>query len=227
MYKIVLTLFSVFVLAQGCQAATEIKAGGEGEFCTGADVDCREGFVCVAGTCRGQGGGSGQYSCTTICNRLAECSTNEDSCVSSCEATFRGRCAGTPCPWSTQAIDSFGKCIVDDLTCEEARAADAPDTCFGRIPLDSNRENRCDAFVAAANRCGASNTQTLRNGCVLLAKTATEASWNRTDACVERIAAGDCGGTGTCFNSVFGLMPTIDLTGGPLNNQFNNAVEPN
>ncbi len=215
MNKILLTVFSLFILSMGCQAATEVKSGGEGEFCTGADIDCREGFVCVANTCRGQGGSS-EYSCSSICERLDFCATGEQDCVSSCIATFNGQCTGTACPWSSDARQAFGKCIVDDLSCDEARE-NGPDLCFGRLLILEDRKERCDAFVAAANRCGANRTDGLESGCELLGKTATQDSWNRTDACVDRIAADDCGGTETCFNDVFNLSPGINFNA-PTNN---------
>ncbi len=219
MQKVLLALFSLFILSMGCQAASEVKAGGEGEFCSGADIDCRVGYICQDNACRGQEGTTPEYSCSAICSRLDACGTQEPDCLDSCKATFDGQCSGTACPWNTEAKTAFGKCIVDDLDCEEARQ-NGPDICYGRLPIESNREARCDAFVAAANRCGANQTNTLNTGCTLLAKTATDTSWARTDACIDRIAADDCNSAADCFNTVFNLSPPISFLDSTNNNNI-------
>lgn len=216
--SMLLVALLVAVTALGaCRATDEIKQGGEGEFCNNRDDDCRDGHICQDGVCRALQN-TGSVTCAQMCSRLEECEAGEANCQVDCRATIRGTCVGEPCPWSTEAIEAFGTCITEQLTCDEIREVDAPQECYRRIPISEEREGRCEAFIAAANRCsaGASTTQ-LRNRCFLLGRTNTEASWLRTDACVDRIADGLCEEVEDCFNSVFELDPTIELGDGALN----------
>lgn len=214
---LVLICMGVLIALSGCRAADEVKQGGEGEFCNARDSDCRDGFICQGGVCQGLVS-SGAYTCQEMCTRLQGCNAEEADCVPRCQATFRGVCPDTnPCPWSSDAVDAFGTCIVEELSCEEARMDSAPDLCFQRIDLDEDRGERCDAFVAAIGRCdGSVSTDEFRRKCFVLARTATEESFTRTDACVDRIADGLCNEIGDCFNSVFQLDAPFQFTGAVL-----------
>lgn len=216
MYKILLMVFSLFILSMGCQAPNETKAGGEGEYCNGNDADCRNGYICDVNVCRGLETLS-EFSCSKICDHLETCSANQKNCEATCEATFKGRCQGLACPWSIEARDSFGKCIVESTCIDLKKGEDAFDSCYAQIPLVDARARRCSAFVAAANKkeCGASSEsiKNIASYCGLLARTATDTSWARTETCVDRIANGTCSQVLQCFDDVF--LPksaTVDQT---------------
>lgn len=197
-------------LLGACRADDTIKQGVEGEFCNNRDDDCRDGHICDQGVCRSLGG-AGSITCAEMCNHLEECQTGEANCEADCRATIQGTCEGLPCPWSADAVDAFGQCILD-LSCEEAVAVDAPQECYREIPIAPDRENRCEAFIAAAGRCNeAASTAELRNRCYLLGRTNTADSWARTEPCVERIDDGFCNEIEQCFNDVFELAPAIEL----------------
>lgn len=217
--KKAMIFLSILITLVSCRADDEVKRGGEDDFCNFRDSDCRDGFICQSGVCQALvNTNTGTYSCADICARLDECGAGEDDCVARCDATFQGSCEGLACPWSADAVESFGTCIVDELTCEEARQSDAPDTCYGQIELADDRRERCDAFVAAAERCnGDADTGSLRSQCFLLGRTATDESWARTDSCVDRIAGGECSEIGDCFNTVFELNPLLLLGDDSLN----------
>lgn len=219
MRKPMVAILLLALLFGACRADDTIKQGVEGEFCNNRDDDCREGHICQDGICRALEGG-GSVTCAQMCTRLEECQSGEENCEADCRATLQGTCEGTPCPWSSDAIDAFGTCISDELTCEEIRQVDAPapQECYRRIPIDAARENRCEAFIAAADRCNPGvSTNGLRNRCYLLGRTNTEESWQRTDPCVDRIDDGFCAEISDCFNEVFELDPTIDLGDDELN----------
>ena len=188
-----------------CRADDVVKQGIEGEVCNNRDDDCREGHICDQGVCRALDG-TGSVTCAEMCRHLTDCNTGEMNCEADCRATLQGTCEGAiPCPWSADAIDSFGTCILD-LSCEDAQAVDAPQQCYRDIPIPSDREARCEAFIAAADRCSPGvDTADLRNRCFLLGRTNTAQSWTRTDPCVARIEDGFCNEIEECFNSVFEL----------------------
>lgn len=215
---------SLLVAFTGCKADDTVKQGIEGEFCNDNEDDCREGFSCQDGVCRG--GETSGITCAQMCARLEECNTGEPNCEPDCRATIQGTCATLPCPWSDAAVESFGRCITEELTCDEARAVEAPQECYRRIPIATDRENRCQSFLDTADACnpGVSTTE-LRNRCYLLGRTSTDESWGRTEPCVSRIEDGMCAEIEACFNDVFELSPAIELGDGsvgptvqPLNN---------
>lgn len=214
------TIFLMLLMCMtvlGCRADDTIKQGIEGEFCNNRDDDCRDGHVCEAGVCRATEGSS-SVTCAQMCARLDECQSGEEDCISDCRATIQGTCETLPCPWSADAVDAFGTCITEELTCEEIRASDAPQECYRRIPISQEREGRCQAFIAAADRCRPGVVvDELRNRCYLLGRTSPDTSWARTDACVERVGDGFCGEIADCYNAVFELESTIDLGDGSLN----------
>ncbi len=205
----VVLLMSVVALG-ACRAEDTVKQGIEGEYCNNRDDDCRDGNICQDGVCRSTGVGT--ITCAQMCNRLEACNTGEEDCEADCRATIRGTCLTLACPWSADAVDSFGRCITEELTCEEAQASDAPQECYRRIPIATERENRCEAFIAAGDRCNPGvSASALRNRCYLLGRTSTAESWARTDACVERVAGGFCAEIEACYNGVFELSPAIEL----------------
>ncbi len=200
----------------GCRAGETTKQGIEGEFCNNRDDDCRDGHICEEGVCRAIDGPAGSVTCAEMCSHLEECQAGEENCEADCRATIRGTCDGLPCPWSDEAVDSFGNCVLG-LSCEETREVDAPQTCYRRIEISADRENRCEAFIAAVGRCnGSASTSELRNRCFLLGRTNTDTSWSRTDACVDRVDDGLCNEIETCFNEVFELDPSLDLGDGQI-----------
>lgn len=215
MRKICLLSMTLLFALPACRAEDTIKQGIEGEFCNNRDDDCRDGHICQDGVCRATDGG-GTITCAQMCARLEECNTGETNCEADCRATIQGTCQTLACPWSAEAVDAFGTCIIDELTCEEAQASDAPQECYRRIPLDEDRQARCDAFIAAVDRCSDEDTTDLRNRCYRLGRTATEESWARTDGCVDRVAGGLCSEIGDCFNAVFELSPALDLGDGAI-----------
>ena len=224
MYRLWAMLLLVTVSAAlGCRADDNVKQGYDGEFCNDRDDDCRDGHICQDGVCRSTEVAG--VTCGQMCQRLEDCQTGEPNCEADCRATIQGTCQTLACPWSPEAVESFGDCIISELTCDEARGNDAPQECYRRIPISDERAGRCDAFIAAADRCNPGVTTTdLRNRCFLLGRTSTLESWSRTDPCVDRVAAGACPDIESCYNSVFELSPAIDLgdgsiagAGGPLN----------
>lgn len=207
MRRIGLLVLTLGVMLPACRAEDTVKQGVEGEFCNGEADDCRAGHACVNYRCQSLNGGS--VTCGVMCARLQSCNAAESDCEASCQLTFEGLCEGLPCPWSEAAIEAFGTCIVDELTCAEAQDGNAPQTCYSRIPLDIDRKARCDAFLGAADRCSTSDREELRQSCYRLARTAPESSWVRTDGCVERIASGVCDEAIRCLNTVFELSPIL------------------
>lgn len=226
MAKLTLALLLCIVSITGCRADDTVKQGIEGEFCNNRDDDCRDGHICQDGVCRATE--SSGITCAQMCARLEACQTGEENCEADCRATIQGTCANLACPWSAEAVQSFGLCITEGLTCEEAQASDAPQECYRRIPITTDRENRCEAFIGAADRCNPGvSTSELRNRCYLLGRTSTDDSWARTDACVARITDGMCTEIEACFNSVFELSPAIELGDGNISDaMLNNTVVP-
>ena len=211
MYKFLCLLLLTTVALTACRADDTIKQGIDGEFCNNRDDDCRDGHVCDNGVCK-SGDSAGTITCAQMCARLEACQTGEENCEADCRATIQGTCQTLACPWSAEAVDAFGRCITEELTCAEAQASDAPQECYRRIPMDAVRESRCEAFIAGADRCNPGvSTSELRNRCYLLGRTSTDESWARTDACVNRVADGFCAEIEDCFNAVFELSPAIGL----------------
>lgn len=223
MRNLFLVLIALLFALPACRADDSVKQGGDGEFCNNRDDDCRDGHICQDGVCRSTDA-AGTITCAQMCTRLEECNTGEEDCEVNCRATIQGTCETLACPWSGDAVDSFGRCITEGLTCEEARENDAPQECYRRIPIDGDRENRCEAFIAGADRCNPGvSTSELRNRCYLLGRTSTDESWARTDACVERVAGGFCAEIENCYNSVFELSPAISLGDAVIGDQQNNV----
>lgn len=188
----------------GCRADDEIRRGEQGEFCNGRDEDCRQGLVCELGVCI-LPGPAPLYDCGDICNRLTECDVDEGGCQSDCRLTTND--------WSLRARNQFGVCIVEDLTCDEAGEAFAPQTCYSRIEVPTARRARCDGFVDASRECGASNDELERllEGCVAVARVSTAPRWEQTATCEDAVETGFCDELAPCFNAEFELNPPLAL----------------
>lgn len=201
----------VLATAWGCRADDEIKQGVEGEVCTVNDFDCRDGNVCDRGFCRASViDGS---NCEAMCERISLCDAEEPDCLEACFATTNGACSeANPCPWSDEVVDTFGTCIVEELTCEQIRTENAQGLCLARLPVDERRADVCDDLTQAAITCNPdADTGDLDQRCDLLARTATDAGFQRADTCFERVVDGFCAEIEECLNSVFVLNPNLDL----------------
>ena len=210
-----LALALIFVgfsaLSYGCTAEDEVKRGEEGEYCSNSDEDCREGYLCDRNRCRAiEIDGT---SCESMCERINSCGAEEPDCLGTCLETIDGDCSNdSPCPWSDDAVEVFGSCFVNDLTCDQIINENAPQLCYEAIPLDQQREQICLNFTTATEICNPTqNTDTLRSQCYYLARTSAEASWQRVFECAARINDGFCGEIGDCLNAVFALEPTYEL----------------
>ena len=99
--------------AFGCRADDSVKQGVDGEFCNDRDDNCRTGHICQDGVCLAtEGSGS---TCGQMCQRLVDCQTGEPNCEAYCRATVQGTCRTLACPWSPEAVDSFGNCIIASI----------------------------------------------------------------------------------------------------------------
>ncbi len=190
-------LFIVASLAASlfaCNAEDEMRTGGVGEYCNGRDSDCRAGLVCLQGVCDSLGPRP-TYDCDDICERLGECGALGEACASDCRLTTAD--------WSFAARDEFGICLVEDLTCGEAVADFAPQTCYTRIEIPSERLARCSAFDDTAADCGASlrDREELIETCYALARTSVDDAWRPAEDCAD---LADCAATRACLTSAFG-----------------------
>jgi len=171
-----------------CRAPDEVRRGAVGEWCNGSDDDCRLGLVCERGVCADPGGGP-RYSCAEICEHLTSCEAGSETCVDDCKITIED--------WAERAVSDFGICLVEDLSCADARADFAPQTCYERIPIPEDRATSCAAFVEAAKDCNAA--QTVRNNCRQLARVGRQDAWDEASAaCQQAVDASDCDGIRTC-----------------------------
>lgn len=206
----------MFASLGGCRAEDEIKQGAAGEFCNNSDTDCRRGSICDRGICRPQE--ISGTNCESMCQRIEFCEAEEPDCLATCLATIAGGCSvANPCPWRDEAIEAFGRCIIDDLSCAEIQGGDAPQLCYQEIPLDEARQAECDSLVSAAVTCNESaETMQLRQSCYRLARTTTDAGFDRTSQCSSRVEDGFCQEVEDCLNAVFLLDPPLQLGDGSI-----------
>jgi hypothetical protein len=192
------------VTVTGCRADDPIRQGDEGEFCNGRDEDCRRGLVCELGVCV-LSGPRPVYDCGDVCTRLAECDAEVGGCQSDCRLTTTD--------WSLRARNEFGVCMVEELSCDEARETFTPQVCYSRIEVPDARRTRCDAFVDFARDCGADNDvlERLLEGCVAIARVSKASRWDTTATCEEAMETGICDEVATCFNAELELNPPIAL----------------
>ncbi len=203
----------------GCHADDEVKQGVQGEYCIAADSDCREGYVCDRGYCRLlsiEG-----TDCRAICARISSCGVVDESCVEDCQATIAGECGSSlPCAWSDNAVDAFGNCFVNTLTCDDIAGGDGPQLCYQELTLTTERKAVCDQYLSLMNACGAVDTAVLKDRCYQLARTATDTSFTRTNTCTELATDGLCFETADCLNAILVIQPPIEVMG-----LTNNAIE--
>ncbi len=194
----------VVVLVTSCQSDDFVKQGEGGEVCNGRDTDCRQGLVCTSGRCDDPGPGP-TYDCGEICARLSACDAADPGCEPDCRISTTS--------WRLPAREKFGVCLVEELTCSEARATFAPQLCYSRIEIPPPRRATCDAFVDAARGCGASNDDAERvlEGCAAIARVRTENVWMEPLRCASVIETGICDEVATCFNQEFELDPAIEF----------------
>ncbi len=187
---------------------TGVRLGFLNEFCE-RDLDCQDTLVCENNACQ-RVDTPGSISCADMCDRLvSECGRNEDDCEGSCRKTIDG--------WSAAAIDVFGQCTLGmttpQLTCDLATESDAPSFCYRQIPLDSQRQERCDTYVDQARSYAGSATEgqltQLRQQCYILARTRSAADWSVTDDCDESTQPLTPEEVLTCYNTKFEIDPPL------------------
>lgn len=184
----------------GCRADDLTKQGEVGEVCNGRDNDCREGLICAAdGRCEAVASDV-TYDCGDICRRLSvECEAIEAGCESDCRQT-----TGT---WARRAREEFGVCLVEDLSCAEAQADFAPQTCYSEIEIPPARFALCEDYALAARDCGVPTGEAERvlERCAAIARVAPEAIWQDPASCGALLETGNCGELATCFNTELDL----------------------
>lgn len=195
------------VLLVSCQATDEVKQGFALETCNGSDSDCRPGHACLAGMCRPSA--IAGFDCPAMCEKIRSCGAESDECLGECEATLAGDCdASSPCPWSEEAIVSFGTCIVSDLECSDIIDGDAPQLCYQQLPLAADRSERCDELLSALDACrieGQFRSEVFQ-GCYRLGRTATAESFERIEPCESAASLGnECSTLQECLENVFRL----------------------
>ncbi|MFW6058040.1 MAG: hypothetical protein ACOC9W_04210 [Persicimonas sp.] len=182
-----------------CQASTETKQGGLGEFCNNRDSDCREGLICESGECV-SANPAATDGCQGICDKIESCGLTEPNCVFDCQDEIND--------WGDGVIDVFSACVIDDLTCDElgSSADDAAQTCYDRLELDDQRVDRCRDFEGEIESCRPErSTSDFQSDCIYFARTTGE-DWDNTDECVDAIEFGaECSETMECINTVFSL----------------------
>ncbi len=189
----------------GCRAPEEIKQGYVGEYCF-EDEDCRDGLLCddTRAVCMALRVGSLE-KCEAMCERMDLCGAPQDRCLTACHNTVRD--------WSEASFDLFAACITSDLSCEEMRTSYAPQTCYLRLPLDEQRSDVCASFVESSMTCDQDGAalSSLRDSCLLVARTGTDESWAPVEACKARLSGGSCTDIATCLNDALSLSPALAL----------------
>lgn len=195
--SLVAVLLMVGVIATGCTAPEEVLQGAQGEYCNGADDDCRSPLRCRDYVCTAMGSAE---SCVSVCNRLDECGAQVNRCTDAClDATDQ---------WGTEPLEHFVTCFEEDLSCEQLVETDEPyQTCYNELPLSDERAQRCTDFVDAARDCGGDSDRVDAFGkeCRIMARTRSEEVWSQSDACAERVDDGVCPDIYECFNETFDL----------------------
>lgn len=199
-----LRLLLTVLVCVSCRAEDDIRQGAEGELCNGRDEDCRTGLYCEGSICQPLGP-QPTYSCDEICARLADCDATNSGCASDCRLTIDD--------WSFRAKDDFGICLVETLSCEEAAAEFAPQTCYERIVVPAARRDRCDSFADAGRDCGADleTREAILEGCVAVARVSPESRWTSTERCARAVETGICSGIARCLNDELELEPAVSL----------------
>lgn len=204
MFRVVAFVSLFACLALSCRADDDVRQGEAGEYCNGRDTDCRVGLICNGGICRDPGPPP-TYNCSDICARLSDCDATDPACESDCRISTS--------EWVMRAREEFGICIVEELSCEEAGAAFAPQTCYARIEIPADRWATCQEFVDASRNCGAptGDAERVLEGCAAVARVQPTEVWDATAACASAIETGICGELATCFNRELKLDPAIEF----------------
>ncbi len=194
-------IFVVFTV--GCRAEDEVKKGAEGEFCDDIIDACRTGLSCVEGTCQGASSNL-EYDCTDVCATLTGCGTLDSNCTQACLEAVQS--------WSDRAIESFGQCFANDISCEQAQN-DPQQLCYDRIEIPDGRSERCSLFAETVRACDeAADTEELRKSCFRTGRVGTDEAWNETQRCADAVETGICSGIGTCLNDVFNTQYSFSDT---------------
>lgn len=194
-------LFALSILPlTACRADDETRQGDVDEYCNGYADDCRPGLSCVDFVCVPVIGALTEYTCADFCAHMSECGAGDSSCVADCGATIRD--------WSFDAQDSFTRCGAVELTCDEINATFAPQECYSRIPIASDRQARCSQFYSSVQACDGS-LDALTPACLRLARVGTDDMWAETDRCANAVDVGTCSSRGACLNEVFSLDPAL------------------
>jgi hypothetical protein len=198
--KIWMLILGCVATLLGCRAEDETRRGEVNEFCNGAADDCRAGLVCEDGLCADHTGET-EFSCGDFCANLAACGAAEDTCVADCRVTIRS--------WGFEAQDDFTRCGAT-LTCDEIATIDfVPQECYTRIPVATERQQRCELFNDVAISCSSDAVAQLSTACTGLARVSDEETWASTERCVNAANVGICSGIATCLNEVFSLNPPL------------------
>jgi hypothetical protein len=189
----------------GCRADDEVKRGAQGEFCDNVIDACRVGLSCVEGICQG-GSSNLEYDCTDVCATLTGCGSLDSNCTQAClEATDT---------WSDRAVEEFGGCFANDITCEQA-SGDPQQLCYDQIEVPDGRAERCSLFAETVRDCDPeADTEQLRKSCFRTGRVGTDEAWNASQRCEDAVETGVCSGIGTCLNDVFGTsfnLPDSEL----------------
>lgn len=192
-----------------CKASTDQKRGGCGEFCNNVDIDCREGLVCEQNECvEIREGTCGlpeniRVTCENICSRFERCQVpgNQSNCFDSCTQTIED--------WNDNAVNTFGRCLIDDLSCQRLQQQDeATQTCYQRISLPSNRRSICERVQQTfqQNQCvDGRYIKSFMRGCLDSARTDREAIWKDVLDCRNAAQQGDCQLTRQCTSQLYNL----------------------
>lgn len=193
--------------AIGCTAPEDEKLGFAGEFC-GSDVQCQDGLVCRNNLCQ-SANPQAASACEAICTRFVDsCGRVEASCASGDSVSCcRSSCTKTIELWRQEVITQFKDCAVTDLTCDEAKGADAINICYDRLPaLPEDRQAICQRLRARASSIGNSDETAadLAEECRILGRTATLENWNKATVCDD--ASLTDSEFAACANTVFPFL---------------------
>lgn len=198
-----------FVLsaAFGCTAPEDEKLGYTGEFC-GSDDQCQLGLVCRNNLCQ-SANPQATSACNAICTRFVDsCGRIEANCASGDSLSCcRSSCTKTIEPWRQEVITQFQGCAVTDLSCDEAKSADAINICYDRLPaLPEDRQAICQRLRARASASGSSDAVAadLAEECRILGRTSTPENWDKAKTCDD--ASLTDAEFADCVNTVFEFL---------------------
>ncbi len=204
--------------ASGCTDTMEAKQGALGEFCNGADVECRSGMVCSDNVCIRQNRSGA--ACRTVCDTFERCQVGESNCFSNCAASLSN--------WRREAVRAYAGCYedVEESECELVRdfGDGAQNYCVSEIPQLETRLPTCSDLETKGRTC-LSNTPGVTVGeysqqftqldgeCRLAAKTYSLDAWNDflgsgCQAALSGEGNDECGQLFRCVNEEFDIGRT-------------------